>query len=261
MSLFHDFPTHSARIENSEGDAHSLASPYGITLIADVESITGQVIARTFQELSGTVITLAAEKTPCVQDFLDQTNLPMMLWPTLDMDSYLQNLAQTHGRVHTLVIPLTEFHTIQDHDTLIQTCLKHMQDNGMGRIIFTVSNNPLAQKSSRGQQTQKFTIVPIAHLVHTLAKQAGPFGITVNGVWGQYICDVQEAMPCEWIEHVCQKVPLQRFGLPKEIAQTCVFLASSSAAFMNGQVLQLNGGASSLLLSPLVQTTQEQASS
>ena len=37
-------------------------------------------------------------------------------------------------------------------------------------------------------------------------------------------------------------IPVGRFGLPEEVAKLAVFLASGNAAYITGQVLNINGG-------------------
>ncbi|KAG8905890.1 hypothetical protein FRB99_008031 [Tulasnella sp. 403] len=45
-------------------------------------------------------------------------------------------------------------------------------------------------------------------------------------------------------DKIGQLVPLQRYGLPEEIAQTAVFLASDDSSFVNGQNIAVDGGLS-----------------
>jgi 3-oxoacyl-[acyl-carrier protein] reductase len=39
-----------------------------------------------------------------------------------------------------------------------------------------------------------------------------------------------------------KQIPLARFGEPKDIARTVVFLASEDSAYMTGQTLHIDGG-------------------
>ena len=41
---------------------------------------------------------------------------------------------------------------------------------------------------------------------------------------------------------VAETIPVKRLGEPREIAEAVVFLASDSAAFINGATLDVNGG-------------------
>jgi 3-oxoacyl-[acyl-carrier protein] reductase len=45
-----------------------------------------------------------------------------------------------------------------------------------------------------------------------------------------------------WREEVARRTPLQRWGVPEDVAGAAVFLASHEAAFLTGQVIMVNGG-------------------
>jgi 3-oxoacyl-[acyl-carrier protein] reductase len=39
-----------------------------------------------------------------------------------------------------------------------------------------------------------------------------------------------------------EKIPLKRFGLPKDVANAAAFLLSDEAAYITGETLKVNGG-------------------
>jgi 3-oxoacyl-[acyl-carrier protein] reductase len=49
-------------------------------------------------------------------------------------------------------------------------------------------------------------------------------------------------LPRERREVLARQIPLGRIGRPAEIAAAVVFLASDGASFVNGAVLDVNGG-------------------
>jgi 3-oxoacyl-[acyl-carrier protein] reductase len=49
-------------------------------------------------------------------------------------------------------------------------------------------------------------------------------------------------LPRERREVLARQIPLGRIGTPAEIAAAVVFLASDGASFVNGAVLDVNGG-------------------
>ena len=68
----------------------------------------------------------------------------------------------------------------------------------------------------------------------------GPLGITVNAIAPG---PVQMGwMTDELIEQVVRDIPLRRVGVPDEIADVVVFLASSQARWLTGQVIKVSGG-------------------
>ncbi|MCX7675150.1 MAG: SDR family oxidoreductase, partial [Bdellovibrionaceae bacterium] len=50
------------------------------------------------------------------------------------------------------------------------------------------------------------------------------------------------AMPQEVLSQMAAKVPVQRLGIPQDIAQTVLFLCSEEAAYINGAVVSVDGG-------------------
>ncbi len=80
-------------------------------------------------------------------------------------------------------------------------------------------------------------------LTKSLARELAPFGITVNAVAPHAI---ETEMSAEWSEErrraVIAQIPLGRMGKPEEVAAAVVFLASPGAAFITGEILDVNGG-------------------
>jgi 3-oxoacyl-[acyl-carrier protein] reductase len=51
-----------------------------------------------------------------------------------------------------------------------------------------------------------------------------------------------KTIPKEVREQMLRSIPLGRFGQPEEVADVVVFLASSLAGYITGQVIHINGG-------------------
>jgi enoyl-[acyl-carrier protein] reductase III len=86
-------------------------------------------------------------------------------------------------------------------------------------------------------------------LVRYLAVELGPRGITVNAVNPGYVETDSVAMLFgdaegrrTFLEEVAGATPLRAFGEPAEVASMVAFLCSAEAAWMQGQVLYLDGG-------------------
>lgn len=80
-------------------------------------------------------------------------------------------------------------------------------------------------------------------LTKSLARELAPFGITVNAVAPHAI---ETEMTAEWTEEkrraMIAQIPVGRMGKPEEVAAAVVFLASPEAAFITGEILDVNGG-------------------
>lgn len=80
-------------------------------------------------------------------------------------------------------------------------------------------------------------------LTKALAKELAPSGITVNSITPGLIDTSMNAnIPVEDLNAFVEDIPLGRMGSADEIAATALFLASSGADYITGQVIGVNGG-------------------
>jgi 3-oxoacyl-[acyl-carrier protein] reductase len=79
---------------------------------------------------------------------------------------------------------------------------------------------------------------------HNLAKELGPFGITVNCVAPglTYPTDSSQDTQEDVRESIIRLTPLGRLARPEDIAGTVAFLASEEASFITGQTIYVDGG-------------------
>jgi 3-oxoacyl-[acyl-carrier protein] reductase len=77
----------------------------------------------------------------------------------------------------------------------------------------------------------------------SLARQLAGYGIRVNAVAPHAI---ETDMSAEWSEEkrrtVIESIPLKRMGTADEVAEAVLFLVSDGAAFITGEILDVNGG-------------------
>jgi len=51
-----------------------------------------------------------------------------------------------------------------------------------------------------------------------------------------------DALPEEAKEKLARNIPMARLGLPEDVANAVVFLASDEASYITGQTIHVNGG-------------------
>jgi 3-oxoacyl-[acyl-carrier protein] reductase len=80
-------------------------------------------------------------------------------------------------------------------------------------------------------------------LTRSWAREFGPFQITVNTVAPGWIpVERHKDMPAASRSEYARQVPLQRQGVPDDVAAAVVYLAADNAGFVTGQCLTVNGG-------------------
>jgi NAD(P)-dependent dehydrogenase (short-subunit alcohol dehydrogenase family) len=121
---------------------------------------------------------------------------------------------------------------------LIQAFAPHM---AAGRIIMIGSD--LANRTEIGMSAYSAAKAAQHSLVRSWARELGPVGITVNAVAPGWIpVERHFGTPSTEIDAYTARVPLGRHGVPDDIAAAVVFLASSAAAFITGEIVTVNGG-------------------
>lgn len=87
----------------------------------------------------------------------------------------------------------------------------------------------------------------VRQLTMSLADDWGRWGITVNCLAPGWFKTAQNAVlyeQQEWVEYLCDRIPLKRPGLPADLDGAAVFLASAASAYITGQLLLVDGGIS-----------------
>ncbi len=94
-----------------------------------------------------------------------------------------------------------------------------------------------------GQSNYSASKAGLIGFTKTIAKELASRGITSNAVAPGFI---QTAMTDKLTDQVKEEltaaIPLKRLGSPADIANTCLFLASSDADYITGQTILVDGG-------------------
>ncbi|MCF8373206.1 MAG: 3-oxoacyl-ACP reductase FabG [Bacteroidales bacterium] len=119
-----------------------------------------------------------------------------------------------------------------------QLLLKDMLINKFGRIINVVSLSGI--KGLPGQTNYSAAKAGVIGATKALAQEIGKKNVTVNAVAPGFI---RTDMTKDLDEKELKKmIPLNRFGMPEEVAEVVGFLASEKSSYITGEVININGG-------------------
>ena len=131
--------------------------------------------------------------------------------------------------------------------TLCRAAAAAMKRAGGGRIVNTSSGAGL-QPSLTGIQAYCAAKHAVVGLTRQLAHEFGPYNITVNSVAPGFI-RTNPATERQWDSYgpdgqktLLERIAMKRLGTAQDIANAVVFFASDLAGFVNGQILQVDGG-------------------
>ena len=80
-------------------------------------------------------------------------------------------------------------------------------------------------------------------LTKSLAKELGSRNVRVNAVAPGFIeTEMTEALKPEHRDNVLKQIPLGCFGKAEDVARVVAFLCSADAAYMQGEILKVDGG-------------------
>jgi len=124
---------------------------------------------------------------------------------------------------------------------LIRACAPGMAEAGFGRIVNITSINGLRGKF--GQANYSAAKAGLIGLTKAAARELGRKGITVNAVApGMVLTDMARDLPAGVLDQAAAESVLGVLAEPDDIAQAVLFLLSSSARRITGQVLQVDSG-------------------
>ena len=159
----------------------------------------------------------------------------------------LVNNAGTYEFVPLEAITPEHFHKHFDLNVLgvllaTQEAVKLM--NGSGGSILNISS-VVSRTATAGGSVYSATKAALDSVTRVLAQELGPKGIRVNSLNPGLVETEGTAgfMGSDFHKEIAAKTPLGRIGQPEDIAKVAVFYASDDSLWINGQEIDINGGA------------------
>jgi NAD(P)-dependent dehydrogenase (short-subunit alcohol dehydrogenase family) len=126
-----------------------------------------------------------------------------------------------------------------------QSIARRMIARGYGRIINIGSVTSVAGYAGLGPYGASRG--GIRQLTMSLADDWGRHGVTVNCLApGWFRTEQNKALyeDKQWVEYLCDRIPVKRPGSPQDLDAAVVFLAAESSRYVTGQTLLVDGGIS-----------------
>jgi len=124
---------------------------------------------------------------------------------------------------------------------LSKFAIKKMLKNKYGKIVNITS--VIGHTGNVGQSNYAASKAAIISMSKSLALEYAKKNITVNCISPGYITtNMTDQISEKWKEIIKSKIPMDKFGLPKDVANTVIFLSSEAANYITGQTIHVNGG-------------------
>ncbi|MBF0387677.1 MAG: 3-oxoacyl-[acyl-carrier-protein] reductase [Candidatus Omnitrophica bacterium] len=176
-----------------------------------------------------------------------------------DVEKTVEQIIEKHGRIDILVnnagitrdglfLRMKE----EDWDAVINVNLKGTFNacKSVSKVMIKARKGKIINIGSvigvmgnAGQANYAASKAGVIALAKSLAKEFASRNITVNAVAPGYIkTAMTDKLSDEVKNKILEAVPLGRMGLPQDVANVCLFLASKEADYVTGQTVLVDGG-------------------
>lgn len=211
-------------------------------VVAEVHESTGESVAN---EIS----TSGAEVLFVRVDITDRASVRQMVSSVMDKFGRIDVLVNNAGVIQDRTLKKM---SDEEFDQVIRVNLKGtfictqevakvMREQKSGVILNAAS--VVALYGNFGQTNYVASKSGVIGMTKVWARELGKDGIRVNAVAPGFIqTDMLRDIPEEVMATKVKEVPLKRLGQPEEVASVYCFLASDDASYINGAVINIDGG-------------------
>lgn len=122
-----------------------------------------------------------------------------------------------------------------------KAALRSMIKGRFGRIVAISSVSSLV--GNAGQTNYAAAKAGILGFIKSVAREVASRGVTANIVAPGYVStDMTSVLPEEIRKGILSRIPVGRYGDPKDIAKAVAFLVSDDTSYITGQILAVDGG-------------------
>ena len=177
----------------------------------------------------------------------EQVDSALNVWEDNHPDDYFSVLVNNAGKRQDNVLFMmddSEWNdvirtTLNGFFYLTRRLLKHMMPRRRGGRIINISSLS-GIKGLPGQCNYSAAKAGLIGATKALAQEVASRGVTVNAIAPGFIeTDMTKDLSKE---ELVKLVPVGRFGKPEEVAALVAFLVSDEAAYITGEVININGG-------------------
>lgn len=204
---------------------------------------TAEAVAERIRKAGGTAFAVAVDVTR-------RESVDAAVSRTLEPGKGIQVLVNNAG--FSLDAPFFEM-TLERWNSVIDVCLTgvfhcsqavapHMVDARYGRIVNISSRSAMGDFSKINYVAAK---AGVTGFTKALALELAPHEITVNAIAPGFIRTervLRSPVYAQMDERAKQRTPIQRPGMPRDVANAALFLAAKSSGFITGDVMHVSGG-------------------
>ncbi|MBZ9761751.1 3-oxoacyl-ACP reductase FabG [Mesorhizobium sp. CA8] len=151
------------------------------------------------------------------------------------------------GRIPIEEIDLAEWHEVLAINltgalVCCQCVLPAMAERRYGRIVFigSLAGRTMPRIAGAAYTASKSAL---AGLARSIVSEYSGFGITANTITpGRIVTDMTGPTDSLVNKESLARIPIGRLGRPEDIARAVAFLVAPDADFLNGAVIDINGG-------------------
>ena len=244
----------------------------GCVLIVGGSGGIGSLCAKEFANSGAEVAITYFKNEQAAIDLVNDINADVKIYQLDNSDSKsvektITKVAKDYGSINTLInaagfdipqkfigeIDIDLWKGVIDADingffNLIKSGLPYLRES-KGSIVFISSAGLF--KYPPGDILSVAPKATIEHVLKGIAKEEGANGVRANsialgiietGIFHRLREEKNTFFDDAWHEAVMNTLAIKRFGLPKEVADTAVFLASSKGGYITGHCIPVDGG-------------------